>query len=230
MSMIDQLSVNAVRALSIDMVQKANSGHPGIALGAAPLAYSIWARSMKHNPANPNWDNRDRFVLSAGHGSSMLYALLHIFGYGLTREDLTQFRQLGSLTPGHPEYGHTVGVETTTGPLGQGIANAVGFAMAEAHLAAIYNRPGYEVVNHYTYALCGDGCLQEGISGEASSLAGTLKLGKLILVYDCNNITIEGDTATAFAEDVATRYKGYGWQVLEVAEGNCVEAISAALA
>ena len=229
MSSIDQLAVNAIRALSIDMVQKANSGHPGIALGAAPLAYAIWAKSMKHNPADPGWENRDRFVLSAGHGSSMLYAMLHLFGYGLTLEDLKNFRQLGSLTPGHPEYGHTVGVETTTGPLGQGVANAVGFAMAEAHLAALYNRPGYPVVDHYTYALCGDGCMMEGISGEASSLAGTLKLGKLILVYDSNRITIEGDTDGAFTEDVAARYRGYGWQVLEVAEGNCVEAISAAL-
>lgn len=184
---------------------------------------------MKHNPTDPGWENRDRFVLSAGHGSSMLYAMLHLFGYGLTLEDLKNFRQLGSLTPGHPEYGHTAGVETTTGPLGQGVANAVGFAMAEAHLAALYNRPGYPVVDHYTYALCGDGCMMEGISGEASSLAGTLKLGKLILVYDSNRITIEGDTDGAFTEDVAARYRGYGWQVLEVAEGNCVEAIATAL-
>ena len=229
MNNIDQLSINAIRALSIDMVQKANSGHPGIALGAAPLAYALWAKVMNHNPADPTWQNRDRFVLSAGHGSAMLYSLLHLFGYGLSIEDLGQFRQLGSRTPGHPEFGHTAGIETTTGPLGQGIANAVGFAMAETRMAAIYNKPGFPVVDHYTYALCGDGCLMEGISSEASSLAGTLKLGKLILLYDCNRITIEGSTDLAFVEDVAARYRAYDWQVLEVAEGNDPDAIAKAL-
>ncbi|MBR4079477.1 MAG: transketolase, partial [Christensenellaceae bacterium] len=216
----DQLSINTVRMLAVDMIQKANSGHPGLPLGASPMVYTLWAKQMKHNPANPDWKNRDRFILSAGHGSAMLYALLHTFGYGLTMDDLKQFRQWGSLTPGHPEYRHTCGVEATTGPLGQGIAMAVGYAMAEAHLAAEFNKPGYNVVDHYTFAMCGDGCLQEGASAEASSLAGHLGLGKLIVLYDKNYITIEGSTEDAFTEDVKMRYEAYGWQVLEVADGN----------
>ena len=185
MSDIDVMSVNAIRALAADTVQKANSGHPGLPLGAAPMAYELWAKFMKHNPKNPNWENRDRFILSGGHGSSLLYSLLHIFGYGdLSMDDMKNFRQWGSKTPGHPEYGHTVGVEATTGPLGAGMAMAVGMAMAEAHLAARFNKEGYPVVDHYTYVLGGDGCMMEGISYEAFSLAGTLKLGKLIVLYD----------------------------------------------
>ena len=207
MNKIDQLCINSIRILSAEAVEKAKSGHPGLPMGSAPMAYTLWAKVLKHNPKDPSWADRDRFVLSAGHGSMMLYSLLHLFGYGLTMEDLKNFRQWGSRTPGHPEYGHTAGVEVTTGPLGQGIANAVGMAMAEAHLAAKFNRPGYEIVNHYTYALCGDGCLMEGISGEASSLAGTLKLGKLILLYDSNSISIEGSTDIAFTEDVGKRYE-----------------------
>jgi transketolase len=217
---VDQLAVNTMRVLAAEAVEKANSGHPGLPLGAAPMAYTLWSKHLKHNPKNPAWKDRDRFVLSAGHGSMLIYSLLHIFGYGLTKEDLMGFRQWGSKTPGHPEHGHTIGVETTTGPLGQGIANAVGMAMAEAHLASKFNRPGFDVVDHYTYVLSGDGCLQEGVSSEASSLAGTLKLGKLILLYDRNQITIEGDINTTFNEDVGARYKAYGWQVLEVADGN----------
>ncbi len=229
MTAIDQLCVNAIRILSAEGVQAANSGHPGLPMGAAPMAYTLWAKHLRHNPADPQWVDRDRFVLSAGHGSMLMYSLLHLFGYGLTTEDLKQFRQLGSRTPGHPEHGHTVGVETTTGPLGQGIANAVGFAMAEARLAAEFNREGFPVVDHYTYALCGDGCMMEGISSEASSLAGTLGLGKLIVLYDDNDISIEGNTDTAFAEDVPARYRAYGWQVIIVEDGNDIDAISAAL-
>lgn len=224
----DQLAINAIRMLAVDGIEKANSGHPGLPLGAAPAAYAVW-KSMRHNPKDAGFVNRDRFVLSAGHGSMLLYALLHLFGYGLSMDDLKSFRQFGSKTPGHPEYGHTPGVETTTGPLGQGIANAVGLAMAEAHLAAHYNREGYPVVDHYTYALAGDGCMMEGISGEASSLAGTLGLGKLIVLYDDNGISIEGDTDIAFTEDVAARYRAYGWQVIEVADGNDFDGITAAL-
>lgn len=226
---IDQLTVNTLRFLAVEAIQKAKSGHPGLPLGAAPAAYTIW-KEMKHNPKHPDWADRDRFVLSAGHGSALLYALLHVFGYGLTIEDLKQFRQRGSLTPGHPEYKHTPGVETTTGPLGQGIANAVGFALAESHLAASFNEPGFPIVDHYTYALCGDGCLQEGVASEAASLAGTLGLGKLILFYDSNNITIEGNIETAFNEDVKRRFAAYGWQVLQVPDGNDLTAIADALA
>ena len=182
--MTEKMAVNAIRILSADAVQKAKSGHPGLPLGAAPIAYELWAHHMKHNPADPNWMNRDRFILSAGHGSSMLYSLLHLFGYGLTIDDMKQFRQLDSLTPGHPEYRHTAGVEATTGPLGAGLGMAVGMAMAEQHLAAKFNRKGYQLFDHYTYALCGDGCLMEGISSEVMSLAGTLGLGKLIILYD----------------------------------------------
>ena len=225
MEKIEQLSINTLRFLSAEAIQKAKSGHPGLPMGAAPMAYTLWANEMNHNPKNPNWLNRDRFVLSAGHGSALIYSLLHLFGYGLTIEDLKNFRQKESLTPGHPEYKHTVGVETTTGPLGQGIANAIGMAWAEKYLSAKFNKPNYEIVNHYTYAICGDGCLMEGVSAEAASLAGTLGLGKMILLYDSNNITIEGDTNIAFTEDVAKRFDAYGWQVLNVADGNDIDAI-----
>jgi len=229
MKPIEQLTVNAIRILAAEGVQKANSGHPGMPMGAAPMAYTLWGKAMKHDPSAPQWFDRDRFVLSAGHGSMLEYTLLHLFGYGLTIEDLKQFRQKGSLTPGHPEYGHTIGVETTTGPLGQGICNAVGFALAEAYLAEKFNRPGYPVVDHYTYALCGDGCLMEGISGEASSLAGTLGLGKLIVLYDDNEISIEGNTDIAFRENVGMRYEAYGWQVIRVNDGTDVCEIASAI-
>ncbi|MDY4517193.1 MAG: transketolase [Candidatus Spyradocola sp.] len=221
--------INAIRTLSADAIQKANSGHPGTPLGAAPMAYALWAKKLKHNPADPAWRNRDRFVLSAGHASMLLYSLLHLFGYGLTMDDLKNFRQLDSRTPGHPEYGHTVGVETTTGPLGQGVSNAVGMAMAEKHLAAKFNRPGFPVVDHYTYALMGDGCVMEGISGEASALAATLSLGKLILFYDSNDITIEGNVGLALREDTAKRYEAYGWHVQKVDDGEDIDAIAAAI-
>jgi transketolase len=216
----DMLAINTIRILSAEGIQKANSGHPGLPLGAAPMAFTLFSKHLKHNPQNPKWDNRDRFILSAGHGSMLLYSLLHLFGYGISADDLQNFRQWNSKTPGHPEYRHTPGVETTTGPLGQGIAMSVGFAMAEAHLAGVFNKPGFDVVDHYTYVLSGDGCLQEGVSGEASSLAGHLQLGKIIVLYDRNKITIEGSTEDAFTEDVKMRYQAYGWQVLEVAEGN----------
>lgn len=229
MNKIDQLSVNSIRILSAEGVEKANSGHPGLPMGAAPMAYTLWAKTLKHNPKNPYWVDRDRFVLSAGHGSMLLYSLLHLFGYGLSIDDLMSFRQWESKTPGHPEFGHTIGVEVTTGPLGQGIANAVGMAMAEAHLAAKFNRPNNNIVNHYTYALSGDGCMMEGISSEAASLAGALGLGKLILLYDSNSITIEGSTDIAFTEDVGKRFEAYGWQVLKVEDGNDVDAIQAKL-
>ena len=227
---INQKAVNALRILSADQVQKANSGHPGLPLGAAPIAYSLWANNMNHNPKNPNWENRDRFILSAGHGSSLLYSLLHMFGYGLSLEDLKSFRQFGSLTPGHPEYKHTAGVESTTGPLGAGVSTAVGMAMAEAHLAAKFNKDGYPIVDHYTYALTGDGCLMEGVAYEALSLAGTLKLDKLIVLYDSNRITIEGDTDLAFTEDVAARFEAFGYQVQLVEDGNDLDALNAAIA
>ncbi|MBC2478111.1 transketolase, partial [Clostridium beijerinckii] len=226
---LDKLSINAIRVLSADAIEKSKSGHPGLPLGSATMAFTLWTK-MNHNGKNPEWDNRDRFVLSAGHGSMLEYSLLHLFGYGLTVEDLKNFRQVGSLTPGHPEYGHTKGVEITTGPLGQGICNAVGMAIAEAHLAEKFNKPEYSIVDHHTYAIVGDGCLMEGISGEASSLAGTLELGKLIVLYDSNNISIEGNTDIAFREDVAKRYEAYGWQVLKVADGNDIDAIEKAIA
>ena len=203
---LDKVSINAIRVLSADAIEKSKSGHPGFPLGAATMAFTLWTK-MNHNGKNPTWDNRDRFVLSAGHGSMLEYSLLHLFGYGVTVEDIKNFRQVGSLTPGHPEYGHTKGVEITTGPLGQGICNAVGMAMAETHLAEKFNKENYSVVDHYTYAIVGDGCLMEGISGEASSLAGTLGLGKLVVLYDSNNISIEGSTDIAFREDVAKRYE-----------------------
>ncbi len=226
---IDATSVNAIRVLSADAIQKANSGHPGLPLGAAPAAYELWARHMKHNAKNPKWANRDRFVLSGGHGSMLLYSLLHLFGYGLTLDDLKKFRQDGSLTPGHPEYGHTVGVEATTGPLGAGMGMAVGMAMAEAHLAAMFNKPGYPVVDHYTFALGGDGCMMEGISSEAFSLAGTLGLSKLIVLYDSNSITIEGSTDLAFTENVGKRMEAFGFQTLTVEDGNDLAAIGRAI-
>lgn len=230
MSKVDTMSVNAIRVLTADAVQKANSGHPGLPLGCAPMAYELWARHMKHNPANPNWENRDRFILSGGHGSMLLYSLLHLFGYGdLSIEDLSQFRQLDSLTPGHPEYGHTVGVEATTGPLGAGMAMAVGMAMAEAHLAARFNKEGYPLVDHYTYVLGGDGCMMEGISSEAFSLAGTLALNKLIVLYDSNQISIEGSTDLAFTENVEKRFEAYGFQTIIVEDGNDLAAIGKAI-
>lgn len=229
MSNIETMSVNAIRILAADAVQKAKSGHPGLPLGCAAVAYDIWAREMKHNPANPEWVDRDRFILSGGHGSTLLYSLLHLFGYGLTKEDLMQFRQLDSLTPGHPEYRHTKGVEATTGPLGAGMAMAVGMAMAEAHLAAKFNKENYPVVDHYTYVLGGDGCMMEGISSEAFSLAGTLGLNKLIVFYDSNKISIEGDTDIAFTEDVKMRFEAFGFQTLLVEDGNDLEEIHSAV-
>lgn len=230
MNNIDELAIKTIRIISAEAVQRANSGHPGLPLGSAPMAYTLWAKHLKHNPENPSWIDRDRFVLSAGHGSMLLYALLNLFGYKVTMEDIKAFRQLGSRTPGHPEYGHTDGVETTTGPLGQGLGNAVGMAMAETYLAAKFNREGFPVVDHYTYALAGDGCLMEGISSEACSLAGTLALGKLIVLYDSNRITIEGSTDLAFTEDVGKRFEAYGWQVIQVEDGNDIASLHAALA
>ena len=227
-----QLTINAIRILSAEAIQKANSGHPGLPLGSAPIAYTLFQNFLKFNNEDAKWDDRDRFVLSAGHGSMLDYSLLYLYGFGLTKEDIMNFRQLGSKTPGHPEYGHTVGIETTTGPLGQGIANAVGMAVAEAHLAAKFNREGFPVVDHYTYALCGDGCLEEGISYEACSFAGTHELGKLILFYDDNDITIEGNTDITFKEDVGMRFAAQNWQVLHVdlvANPDNVELISKAI-
>lgn len=230
MSNIDTMSVNAIRVLSADAIQKANSGHPGLPLGCAPAAYELWMNHMNHNPADPEWVNRDRFVLSGGHGSMLLYSLLHLFGYGdLSREDLMQFRQLGAKTPGHPEYGHTVGVEATTGPLGAGMAMAVGMAMAEAHLASVFNQENYPVVDHYTYVMGGDGCMMEGISSEAFSLAGTLGLSKLIVIYDSNKISIEGSTDLAFTENVQMRMESFGFQTITVEDGNDLAAIGAAI-
>jgi transketolase len=229
LSNIDTKCVNAIRVLAADAIQKAKSGHPGLPLGSAPMAYELWANHMNHNPKDTKWANRDRFILSGGHGSAMLYSLLHFFGYGLTMDDMKQFRQLGSLTPGHPEYGHTVGVEATTGPLGAGMGMAVGMAMAEAHLASMFNRPGYPVVDHYTFALGGDGCMMEGISSEAFSLAGTLGLSKLIILYDSNKISIEGNTDIAFTEDVQARMRAFGFQTITVEDGNDLEAIGKAI-
>lgn len=226
---IEQKSVNAIRVLAADTVQKANSGHPGMPLGSAAMAYELWANHLTHNPKNPKWVNRDRFILSAGHASSLLYSLLHLFGYGLTIEDMKNFRQDNSLTPGHPEYGHTVGVEATTGPLGAGMGMAVGMAMAQAHMAATFNTEEYNVIDHYTFVLGGDGCMEEGISSEAFSLAGTLGLSKLIVLYDSNNITIEGNTDLAFTEDVNKRMEAFGFQTLTVEDGNNLEEISKAI-
>ena len=226
---IRQKTVNTIRVLAADTVQKANSGHPGAPMGMAGMAYALWMEQMNHNPKNPAWKNRDRFVLSSGHASALIYTMLHLTGYGLEMDDLKQFRQWGSKTPGHPEYRHTVGIETTTGPLGQGVANAVGFAIAETMMAAKFNRPGFPVVDHRTYAFCGDGCLMEGISAEAASLAGTLELGKLTLLYDDNEISIEGDTDIAFKEDVGKRFEAYGWQVIRLDDGNDAEKVAAAI-
>lgn len=226
---LDQQSINTIRFLAVDAIQKANSGHPGLPMGAAPMAYVLWARFLRHNPVNPLWFNRDRFVLSAGHGSMLLYSLLHLTGYDLPLEQLKQFRQWGSSTPGHPERGLTPGVETTTGPLGQGFGNGVGLAMAEAHLAARYNRPGFDVINHFTYGLAGDGDLMEGVAAEAASLAGHLKLGKLIYFYDDNRITLAASTQLTFTEDRAQRFAAYGWHTQSVEDGNDLEAIDRAL-
>lgn len=226
---LEQLCINTLRFLSVDMVQHANSGHPGLPLGAAPMAYTLWARQLKHHPANPHWADRDRFVLSPGHGSALLYSLLHVTGYDLSLDDLRQFRQWGGKAPGHPERGHTPGVEVTTGPLGQGLANAVGMAIGEAHLAARYNRDGHTVIDHRTWAIVSDGDLMEGIASEAASLAGHLQLGKLVCLYDDNSVTLSAATGITFSEDRARRFDAYGWQILHVADGNDVAAISAAL-
>lgn len=226
---VDSLAIASIRTLSIDAIEKANSGHPGMPMGSAPMAYTLWSRFMNHNPKNPKWFNRDRFVLSAGHGSMLLYSLLHLSGYDLSIEDLKQFRQWGSKTPGHPEFGHTAGVDATSGPLGQGIAMGVGMAMAERHLAAVYNKENYPVVDHFTYSICGDGDLMEGVSAEAASLAGHLKLGKLVVLYDSNDISLDGDLHQSFSESVENRFKAYGWQYIRVEDGNDLESISKAI-
>ncbi|MFS7424532.1 transketolase [Carnobacterium maltaromaticum] len=225
----DQLAINTIRTLSMEGVQKANSGHPGLPMGAAPMAYTLWTQHLKVNPKNSKWVDRDRFVLSAGHGSIMLYSLLHLAGYDVSMDDLKNFRQWDSKTPGHPEVHFTDGVEATTGPLGQGIANAVGMAMAEAHLAATYNKENFEIVDHYTYALCGDGDLMEGVSAEAASLAGHLKLGKLVVLYDSNDISLDGPTSKAFTENVGQRFEAYDWQHILVEDGNNLEEINQAI-
>src|SRR6202522_4880177 len=226
---LDQLSINTLRLLAVDAVDKANSGHPGAPLGCAPIAYLLYHKIMKHDPAGPKWIDRDRFVLSNGHASMLLYGSLHLSGYGLPMEQLEQFRQWGSHTPGHPEYGETPGVEVTTGPLGQGFGMAVGMATAEKHLAAVYNRDEYKIIDHHTYVLCGDGDMMEGISHETASLAGTLGLGKLIVLYDDNLVSLDGPTELAFTEDVTKRFEGYHWQVLHIADGNDLVAIENAL-
>lgn len=226
---LQQRAINTIRFLSADAVQQANSGHPGLPMGMAAIGYTLFARHLRYNPANPHWPNRDRFVLSGGHGSMLLYSLLHLTGYDLPLDEIKRFRQWGSLTPGHPEYGLTPGVETTTGPLGQGFANGVGMAIAEAHLAAEFNRPGYNLIDHYVYAIVTDGDLMEGVASEAASLAGHLRLGKLIYLYDDNRISIDGSTNLAFTEDRAARFEAYGWQVLHVADGNDVDAVDQAI-
>ena len=226
---LEQLYINTIRFLSADGVQQANSGHPGLPMGTAPSAYTIWTRHLQHNPANPKWANRDRFVLSGGHGSMLVYTLLHLTGYDLPLDELKRFRQWGSLTPGHPEFGLTPGVEATTGPLGAGLSNGVGMAIAEAHLAAVYNRPGHDIIDHYTYGIITDGDLMEGVASEAASLAGHLQLGKLIYLYDDNRISIEGSTELAFTEDRGKRFEAYGWHVQYVADGLDVEAIDRAI-
>jgi transketolase len=228
-SRLDDVSINTIRTLAMDAVEKAKSGHPGMPMGSAAMAYVLWTRFLRHNPRNPLWPNRDRFVLSAGHGSMLLYALLYLTGYDLSLDEIKQFRQWGSRTPGHPEHGHTPGVEATTGPLGQGFGNGVGMAIAERYLGAYFNRPGYAIVDHFTYAICSDGDLMEGVASEAASLAGHLKLGKLIYLYDDNRITIEGDTGLAFSEDVSKRFEAYGWHVQEI-DGNDLKAVNSALA
>jgi transketolase len=226
---LERLAVDTIRTLSIDGVQQANSGHPGAPMGAAPMAFAIWTRHLRHAPTHPDWPNRDRFVLSAGHASMLLYSLLHLTGYGVSLDDLKSFRQWGSITPGHPEYGVTPGVEATTGPLGQGLSNAVGMAIAERRLAAEFNRPDHAIIDHRTYVICSDGDLQEGVSAEASSLAGHLRLGKLVVLYDDNHIQLDGPTAMAFSEDVLGRYTAYGWHTQRVEDGTDVGAISAAI-
>ena len=226
---LDQLCINTIRALTLDAVQKAESGHPGLPLGAAPTAYVLWTRFLRHNPQNPKWENRDRFLLSAGHGSMLLYSLLHLTGYDLPLDELKNFRQFGSKTPGHPEYGLTPGVEITTGPLGQGFANGVGMAMGAAHLASKFNKDGFPLIDHYVYAIVSDGDLMEGVAAEAASLAGHLKLGRLIYLYDDNNVTIEGFTNLAFSEDVPKRFQSYGWHTQTVDDGNNLDAIEAAI-
>ena len=228
-SKLEQDAINAIRFLAADGVQKANSGHPGLPMGAAAIAYTIWTRHLSHNPANPHWFNRDRFILSGGHGSMLLYALLFLTGYDLSLDELKSFRQWGSRTPGHPEVGLTPGVETTTGPLGQGFANGVGMAIAETHLAAKFNLPEHQIINHYTYAIVTDGDLMEGVTSEAASLAGHLQLGKLIYLYDDNHISIDGSTDLAFTEDRGKRFEAYGWHVQYVADGNDVEEIDRAI-
>ncbi|MDQ0229632.1 transketolase [Metabacillus malikii] len=225
----EKLSIETIRTLSIDAIEKANSGHPGMPMGAAPMAYTLWTKFMNVNPTNPSWFNRDRFVLSAGHGSMLLYSLLHLTGYDVSMDDLKSFRQWGSKTPGHPEFGHTAGVDATTGPLGQGIAMAVGMAMAERHLAETYNKPSYNVVDHFTYAICGDGDLMEGISSEAASLAAHLKLGRLVVLYDSNDISLDGDLHKSFSENVEQRFTAQGWQVIRVEDGNDLNEISKAI-
>ncbi len=229
MSDLDATCVNTLRFLAVDAVEKAKSGHPGLPLGAAPMAYVLWDRFLRHNPAQPDWPDRDRFILSAGHGSALLYALLHVTGYDLSLEELQRFRQWGSRTPGHPEHGLTPGVEATTGPLGQGFGMGVGMAIAERHLAAEFNQEGFPIVDHYTYGIVSDGDLMEGIASEAASLAGTLGLGKLIYLYDDNHVSLEGPTEWAFTESVPHRFEAYGWQVLSVADGNDLAAIDGAL-
>ena len=230
MSAIEEQSINTIRFLAVDAVEKANSGHPGLPMGGAAMAYALWTKFLKHDPSTPDWPNRDRFVLSAGHGSMLLYSLLHLFGYDLSMEEIKNFRQWGSKTAGHPEYRHAPGIETTTGPLGQGFGNAVGMAIAEQRLAAEFNREGYPVVDHYTYVYAGDGCMMEGITSEAASLAGHLKLGRLICLYDDNDITIDGRTDIAFTEDTGKRFEAYGWQVMKIEEGNRIELVSEAVA
>ncbi len=226
---LDNLCINTIRTLAIDGVQKAKSGHPGMPMGAAPTAYVLWTKFLKHNPQNPHWVNRDRFVLSGGHGSMLLYSLLHLTGYDLSLDDLQKFRQLGSKTPGHPEYGHTAGVETTTGPLGQGFANGIGMAIAQKYLAATFNKPNFSIVDYWIYAMCGDGDLMEGVSSEAASLAGHLKLGNIIYLYDDNNISIDGSTELSFTEDVGARFEAYGWHVQTIHDGNNLEKIEIAI-
>ncbi|MEY8346561.1 transketolase [Niallia circulans] len=226
---LDHLSIASIRTLSIDTIEKAKSGHPGMPMGAAPMAYTLWTSFMNHNPKNPEWFNRDRFVLSAGHGSALLYSLLHLSGYDLSLDDLKGFRQWGSKTPGHPEYGHTAGVDATTGPLGQGIAMAVGMALAEKHLAGVYNKNNYPIVDHFTYSICGDGDLMEGVSAEAASLAGHLQLGKLVVLYDSNDISLDGDLDKSFSESVEQRFKAYGWQYIRVDDGNDTDQIAKAI-
>ncbi|MEC2425755.1 transketolase [Bacillus safensis] len=229
METIELKSIATIRTLSIDAIEKANSGHPGMPMGAAPMAYALWTNHLNVSPQNPNWFNRDRFVLSAGHGSMLLYSMLHLSGYNLSIEDLKQFRQWGSKTPGHPEFGHTEGVDATTGPLGQGIAMAVGMALAERHLAETYNKDNFHVVDHYTYSICGDGDLMEGISSEAASLAGHLGLGRLIVLYDSNDISLDGDLDRSFSENVKNRFEAMNWEVLYVKDGNNIEEVTAAI-